>query len=768
MEDEPDVPETLGGYQIERKLGQGGMGSVYLARQLSLDRFVAVKVLNQRLSRDAGFVARFTREAYAAAQLTHHNVVQIYDIGEDRGRHFYSMEFVEGDTLGGLVAKDGKLDPEVAVGYALQAARGLKFAHDQGLVHRDVKPDNLMVNDQGIVKVADLGLVKKRGASEIKHSFPTQGPGSKLAQAQSANTTGFDMSMGTPAYMAPEQARDATRVDGRADIYSLGCTLYDLLTGHPPFHGKTAMEVLTKHATELVTPPDLVSKRVPKELSAVLMKMVAKKPDDRYASIGDCVRAMEDFLGVGGTGPFTPKEEHAAAMEQAAKAFNDAPLARARRYGVILFFIACLIAAISTALFGSTLGTRILWSGACVGLAVLTSINYLILAGVTQRHVVFLKLRQLAFGARIGAWIKTLLGIGIVGLLLYVLNLLWVWAIIAVVSFGLAAILHFAIEAMRDRKRKTQVEPIEAMLRTMRLRGLDEDSVRQFACRYAGRSWEEFYETLFGYDAKLEARRRWGIGLRGKPRPKFAAWRDFIIARIDAHIARRKASRERRLLAKLEEKRLNAEGMSQQQAKETARKETQALIDQANRVRQASAVRTRDDVTAGPVSGIGGIKVITPAVVDDLEPGERVHESWIQRRHGGVIGLLLGPRVRFPIALLLLVTFSLWFHSVNPDFPRNLGKVMQDTVNQAHDNLSGEAARRVALVRPTVEEKHPTHHGVNLFYIPSSLQPKLNGYAIGLAGLLLLISCFFTAWKPGLFSLIAAAVILIAGQWFPG
>ncbi len=230
------MPSALGGYHILRKLGQGGMGSVYLARQMSLDRNVAVKVLSPALAEDAGFVARFTREAYAAAQLAHHNVVQVYDIGEDAGRHFYSMEFVEGQTLSGLVAKDGKLDPEAAVGYTLQAARGLKFAHDQGLIHRDVKPENLLLNTQGIVKVADLGLVKKRGLSEIPGGNLAAGAKgtSKLEQAQSINSTGFDMSMGTPAYMAPEQARDAAHVDGRADIYSLGCTLYDLLTGRPP------------------------------------------------------------------------------------------------------------------------------------------------------------------------------------------------------------------------------------------------------------------------------------------------------------------------------------------------------------------------------------------------------------------------------------------------------------------------------------------------------------------------------------------------------
>src|SRR5262249_19572151 len=155
-----EVPQALGGYTVIKLLGKGGMGAVYLARQVSLDRNVALKVMNPSWAKDPVFLARFTREAYAAAQLVHHNVVQIYDIGEEHGTPFFSMEFVPGQNLGEIPRGKGKLDIEEAVGYTLQAARGLKYAHDQGMVHRDVKPDNLMLNDQGIVKVADLGLVK--------------------------------------------------------------------------------------------------------------------------------------------------------------------------------------------------------------------------------------------------------------------------------------------------------------------------------------------------------------------------------------------------------------------------------------------------------------------------------------------------------------------------------------------------------------------------------------------------------------------------------
>src|SRR5205085_2799317 len=232
---------------------------------LSLDRNVALKVMKPEWAKDATFVARFTREAYAAAQLTHHNVVQIYDFGEDAGTNFFSMEFVDGQTLAGLVREKQKLDVEEAVGYVLQAARGLKFAHDQSLIHRDVKPENLLLNRQGIVKVADLGLVKTPGVADADEPTGAAAPatgGGRASAAGSSQITQLNVAMGTPAFMAPEQARDAAHVDHRADIYSLGCTLYDLVTGRPPFEGRTAMEVITKHMSEPIVPSGAGVKRV--------------------------------------------------------------------------------------------------------------------------------------------------------------------------------------------------------------------------------------------------------------------------------------------------------------------------------------------------------------------------------------------------------------------------------------------------------------------------------------------------------------------------
>ena len=158
--DAGSIPDRLGGYRVLRLLGCGAMGTVYEAKQISLDRLVALKTIRGQLAENPASLARFTREAYAAAQLTHHNVVQIYDFGEDAGLHFFSMEWVRGGPLTHLIREKGRLEPRLAASYTVQAARGLQFAHQHGMVHRDIKPANLLLTNDGIIKVADLGLVK--------------------------------------------------------------------------------------------------------------------------------------------------------------------------------------------------------------------------------------------------------------------------------------------------------------------------------------------------------------------------------------------------------------------------------------------------------------------------------------------------------------------------------------------------------------------------------------------------------------------------------
>jgi serine/threonine protein kinase len=433
----PDAPTALGGYQVLKQLGQGGMGTVYLARQLSLDRNVALKTMNPQWAESPLFLARFTREAYAAAQLVHHNVVQIYDIGEDKGIPFFSMEFVPGTNLAHLVAEKGRLDVEEAVGYVLQAARGLKYAHDQGMVHRDVKPDNLMLNDQGIIKVADLGLVKTPAAADDETGY--EAGAQKACEAVDATAVG--VAMGTPSYMAPEQGTNAAGVDHRADVYSLGCTLYVLLTGRPPFEGKTAMEVITKHRSEPIVRPEVLVSRVPREVSEILLKMLAKKPEHRFADLSEVIHALEQFLGVQSSGAFTPREEHANALEASVKEFNGAPAAQIRSGAAPVFFAVCGVLFLLTLILG--------WGklAACaLGLGLFTGLFSFLLSGFTNKSHLFLTFRELVFDSRWTDWLAWTTGILLAGGLLYVFGLLWMWVVVLIFSLALAAVYHVLID----------------------------------------------------------------------------------------------------------------------------------------------------------------------------------------------------------------------------------------------------------------------------------------------------------------------------------
>jgi len=532
----------LGGLTLLARIGGGGMGTVWLARQVSLDRNVAVKILQPSLGNDPAFVIQFNREALAAAQLVHHHIAQIHDIGFDHGLHFFSMEYVDGESLSALVRREGKLDPEVAAGYVLQAARGLKFAHDRGLIHRDVKPENLLLNRDGIVKVADLGLVKRLDTRASADALPAPG-----ATMTDLDFVGGDLIMGTPAYMAPEQVLGSRRLDGRADVYALGCTLYECLTGKPPFEGESTVQVLTMHVQRPPTPPEEKNHRVPAELSAIVLKMMAKKPEQRFADMGAVVAALEHFLGVEAGVGFSPREEHASLLERAVAAYEGSRWAARRRLARFVF-VALSLAVVGIAL-ALSFGEFAAWATAFIITSAGTSA---VVNGVVNRSPLVLRVRHLALGAPLWTWAVGFAVVGVVaGVLGWYGQLRAVLEVLALAAgVGLASFLWLDRRVARDLR--PHVAAVEEMLKGMRLRGLEEQTLRQFVCRYSGARWEAFYEALFGYDAKLEARARWGGDERGAPRKRSGAWRDPLIRFIDARLARRKAKHDAQQLEEAE------------------------------------------------------------------------------------------------------------------------------------------------------------------------------------------------------------------------
>ena len=271
--------EKLGDFTILRKLGEGGMGSVWLASGLDKQR-VAVKVLPARLAKQRQFLTRFFREAQSSIKLQHKNIIKGVAVGEQEGRYFFAMEFVPGMSVRQMIEKSGALSVEQATDIILQAAEGVAYAHQNGIIHRDIKPDNIMVTQEGVAKLADLGLARQTDAD-----------------VTALTRTGT--SMGTPYYMAPEQTTDAKRADARSDIYALGASWYHMVTGQLPFIGESALEIFQKHLKEPVKSPASVRPGLPRSVSITIERMMAKDPENRIQTAEELCRIIrEQCLGV--------------------------------------------------------------------------------------------------------------------------------------------------------------------------------------------------------------------------------------------------------------------------------------------------------------------------------------------------------------------------------------------------------------------------------------------------------------------------------------
>jgi eukaryotic-like serine/threonine-protein kinase len=268
---EDAIPECIGHYKVTGRLGKGGMGDIYKAIQEPLNRIVALKVLPPKFGRDEEFARRFEIEAKAISLLQHQNIVSIYEYGEEDGYRFFAMQFVDGTDLSRYIGDHREVGITEIIDFSKQICRGLRYAHANNVIHRDIKPQNILIDKGGVVKLSDFGIAKIFSGTEI-------------------TMTGF--TLGTPEYMSPEQAL-GKKIDQQTDIYSLGIVMYEMLTRHPPFGGRDPMGVAYKQVHEQPLPPSQKRKDTPKRLELIVLKALKKDKEERYQSVEEMLDHLD-------------------------------------------------------------------------------------------------------------------------------------------------------------------------------------------------------------------------------------------------------------------------------------------------------------------------------------------------------------------------------------------------------------------------------------------------------------------------------------------
>ena len=743
------MPGRFGGYEVLKPLGQGGMGAVYLCRQLSLDRSVAVKVMNEEWASDATFVARFMREAYAAAQLTHHNVVQVYELGQEAKVNYFSMEFVDGRSLGELLKKKGKLPASEAVGYVIQAARGLKFAHDRGMVHRDIKPDNLMLNSEGLVKVADLGLVKTRSMNHADDATAPDAPANERTASGSGNRSGLGSvadvtrvgsTMGSPYYMAPEQCRDATSVDGRADVYSLGCTLYAFLAGRAPFTGTTAVELISKHLSEPPPPLQKVATDVPKELAVIVDRTLAKDPGARYQSMDDLIGELKDWQDRQASGPPRATEEQLAGYEGLTKQLANSPKAKlAGLVGTFGPMVGLLVALLLLPFNPAGFGAMILATVA----AVLTGF---VATGLLTRSFVFDKVREWAFGAKWTDWLTVAIALVFFAIGLFFSGLLLLGLVAIVLGAGVGIGYAYVLAKPAHDARMDAKDELEKITKRLRLQGMDEDAVRKFAIENAGDRWEIAFETLYGYPAKVQARSLYSELVARKP--KYAGWRDGLVTKFDAMIEGRKQARAKKLLQKMEAARLKAEGVGEAEAKARAEGAAEEFVEQAKELKSAN-VQKKATVNVGAMM----------TRYEKARASVRPRKNPLVVLFGKLLRMPFDPRLRLLAGALLIVGAVMWIQQ-NSDVWLQIQQ--QSGQVKENDDVGKIATSAWQKLQPLVLNPEKTKP-LKLEFLPDSMAGWFRSINPLVAGVLLLLSAL-SSRTGSVLAIVFGAVVAFAGH----
>ena len=812
----------LGGYKILRELGAGGMGSVYLAKQISLDRSCALKTIQAHWAKNPRVIARFIREAYAAAQLTHHNVVQIYDLGQDAGTNYFSMELVSGGSLDDQLKSKGKLPPKLAATLILQASRGLKFAHDHGMVHRDIKPANLMMTADGLVKVADMGLIKTPSADDLPPEDDSDVQSMMLASARS-QVTAVGSSMGTPAYMSPEQTLDAASVDKRADIYSLGCTFYALLTGKPPFDGNTLMEVISKHRAEKIVRPERIISGLPTTLGDIIEKMTEKKPEDRYQDLEEVIHDLEVYIELREDTskaqiihqPSRPDEisagqkhvemndkparaepvippELAGQLQIASKRFSSSRLLVARRFLPTVWNVACGLGAALSLIFALWAGLSLLGEGAkslasqannvvpavskateyyssmaswlktTIGIVLamfLAPVSAVAFSGSEGMSPLARRWRESLVTGGILEWLYWLFG-GMIGLLAVHYLGLWVPLIFAsILGVGAGAGYYFGIEKTLSKQRKPSLDQAQGVLRQLRFRGMDEDQICEATVHQAGQNWEEFFEAIFGYDRMRSMRSRLQ-GIQGSDRKQHHSRRDKMIDRWDAKLSEAKRGKDEKVLRIAGKAEMIAEGVSEAEAGKRAEELAASMVEAAHETRQAM-----HDIATGKltVHAAEAKRQRIKQMLAEARSGKVSRREVRSRSLDRLLGQLLGSKFRFVCAATLFLGVGMWLQT-NQQATRGYWQQARSTIdslkNTKLDSNAIESAKNAIATASQQTQAGETKAWKSIWF--GSISEK-NIVMVAISALVMLFGAMLSGWKKSLLLI----PIVLALCWIP-
>lgn len=698
-----DLPRWIGPYRVERELGRGRLGPVVGARHGPTGDEVALRVVKPEWACLPKYVARLTRDAFAAAQFAHPNLVRLLDLGEAQGRVFFASEFADGTTLADRMARQGALPPREAVALVLQAARGLRYAHGHGLPHGDVRPANILVGRDGMTRVADLGLTRTPGSVDAEEVRETRGPVALGGQ--------------------PEADAFMERV--QTDLRGLGRTLAHLLTNNDGD----------------ASPTGLIAAGLPMNLVELVRSLAEPRPG---ADLNQAVPALEKFLAARGPGASGPREDDTRVLAECLTSYRASPSARLRSRIVLAGLGSCALLVLVT-----TLARHPLVAATFLGLGLMTAAARFVVLGVTRRAEPFPRVRALVVEGRANDLLTGLAALALFVTALVVLHLLAAWIVFGILALVLALGLHFTLDRRVEAERRGAVEEAEALLKGLRLQGVGEDSVRRFVLVATGDDPSGFYEALFGEEARRAAREAPARGPIAFLH-RFRDWRDVVTPWVEARHEARRRARDGVFLQAIEERGLVSEGVNLLTARRKARRIAAAMVATAAEIRWAEAEPDGPD---------------RPTVARAVRSAAETPEQILAAQESGlsgpdpsrVVDFLTGPRARFLLGAVMVAGCLAWVHQNGVIS----GDQIKDVAARAIDDPDPLRAIRDARIDVRLPARGEP---LSLPYLPRVVAGLFRDFGSGAAGLILILSAFLRGSRVAYFAFPGAALALFGAR----